>query len=54
MFFASPVGVGVGAKKPVTVDLTVLHLSLPSIGKGPLFGLHEIASEMGDGGDVLI
>ena len=54
MSFASPVCVCVGAKEPMAVDLTVLHLPLPTIGKGPLFGLHEITSEVGDGSDVLI
>ena len=54
MFLASPVCICVGAKEPMTVDLAVLHLPLPTIGKGPLFGFHEIAGKVGDGGDVLV
>ena len=38
----------------MTVDLTVLHLPLPVVGEGPLLGFHEITSEMGDGGDMLV
>ena len=54
MLFAGPVCICVGTEEPVTVDLTILHLPLPTVGEGPLFGFYEIASEVGDGGDVLI